>query len=104
VTEAEIRVGVNMMPDGKRKAQLQATVDQTLSQVFAGRILPFDSAAAVVCAEISASRRSIGRPISPFDAKIAAFLRVNGATGLATRNRDDFASASIKIAHPWETR
>lgn len=38
VTEAEIRVVVNMMPTGKRKTQLHATVDQTLGQVFAGRM------------------------------------------------------------------
>lgn len=101
VTEAEIRVGVSMMATGKRKAQLQATVDQTFIQVFAGRILPFDSAAAVVYAEISANRRSMGRPISPFDAQIAAIARANGATAIVTRNVDDFASVGVVIIDPW---
>ena len=101
VTEAEIRVGVSMMPTGKRKAQLQATVDQTFIQVFAGRILPFDSAAAVVYAEISANRRSMGRPISPFDAQIAAIARANGAVAIVTRNVDDFASTGVTVINPW---
>ena len=103
VTEAEIRVGVNMMPAGKRKAQLQATVDQIISRVFAGRILSFDSACAVVYAEISANRRSIGKPISPFNAQITAIARANGAKAIATRNVDDFASVGVEIVNPWET-
>ena len=101
VTEAEIRVGVTTMPTGKRKAQLQATVDQTLAQVFAGRILAFDSVAAVVYAEISANRRAIGRPISQFDAQIAAIARANGAEAIVTRNVDDFANVGVEIIDPW---
>jgi len=101
VTEAEIRVGVTMMPTGKRKAQLQATVDQILGQVFAGRILAFDSAAAVVYAEISANRRSMGRPISPFDAQIAAIAKANGAQAIVTRNITDFADLDVTLINPW---
>ena len=104
VTEAEIRVGVNMMPISKRKAQLHATVDQILGQVFAGRILAFDSACAVVYAEIAANRRSVGRPISPFDAQIGAIARANGAAAVATRSVDDFASVGVEIVNPWTAR
>jgi toxin FitB len=101
VTEAEIRVGVNMMPTGKRKVQLQGTVDQMLAEVFAGRILPFNSAAAVVYAEISANRRSIGRPIAPFDAQIAAIARANRAAAIVTRNVDDYVCVGVEIIDPW---
>ena len=103
VTEAEIRVGVNMMPTGKRKAQLQATVDQTLGQGFAGRILPFDSSAAAVYADMWAKRRAMGKPISQFDALIAAIARANGAAAIVTRNVDDFASVGVEIIDPWRT-
>ena len=104
LTEAEIRVGVNMMPTGKRKMQLQGTVDQMLAEVFAGRILSFDSACAVVYAEISANRRPIGKPISPFDAQIAAIARANRAAAIVTRNVDDFASTGVTVINPWSAR
>jgi predicted nucleic acid-binding protein len=49
---------------------------------LAGRVLPFDSAAAREFADIAASRRRAGRPISAADARIAiARLR---AAALAT--------------------
>lgn len=101
VMEAEIRIGISMMPTGKRKAQLQATVDQTFSQIFAGRILPFDSAAAVIYAEITANRRSMGKPIAQFDAQIAAIARANGAEAIVTRNVDDFANTGVTVINPW---
>jgi predicted nucleic acid-binding protein len=54
-----------------------------------GRILPFDGDASTRYAEIDAGRRSSGRPISQFDAMIAAIVRLHGAI-LVTRNTSDF--------------
>jgi toxin FitB len=42
---------------------------------FAGRILPFDIAAAYQFAEIASEHRQSSRPISQFDAQIAAIAR-----------------------------
>jgi predicted nucleic acid-binding protein len=56
---------------------------------FAGRILPFDSAAAITYAIIAAHRRGSGRPVTQMDAQIAAIARSKSAT-LATRNVADF--------------
>jgi predicted nucleic acid-binding protein len=51
-------------------------------------------------AEIAASRRIAGKPISQFDAMIAAMARSRGA-GLATRNAKDFEECGIEIVDPW---
>jgi hypothetical protein len=68
---------------------------------FAGRILAFDSSAAQSYAELVSDRRRRGRPISQFDAQIAAIARVAGAT-LATRNVRDFEHCGIGVVDPWE--
>jgi len=47
---------------------------------FAGRVLPFDSAAARAFAEVVAGRRRKDRPIGMLDAQIAAIARSQGAT------------------------
>ena len=90
-----------MMPSSKRRAQWQAIVDLTIGQVFAGKILPFNSAAAAVYADIWAKRRAAGKPVSQFDAQIAAIARANGAKAIATRNMGDFAHFGIEIVNPW---
>ncbi len=58
ITEAELRHGVALMPDGRRRATLSAAVAEMLEIDFGGRILPFDSPAAIAFAQIAAERRS----------------------------------------------
>jgi hypothetical protein len=99
-TEAELRYGVTLLPEGRRRSVLTADVERMLSGVFSGRILPFDSAAAMAFAEIAAGCRQSGRPISFADAQIAAIARSRGAA-LATRNLADFAGCGIDLVNPW---
>jgi predicted nucleic acid-binding protein len=72
-----------------------------MGEDFSGRILPFDSPAAVAFAEIAADRRHAGRPISQADAQIAAIARSRGAA-LATRNVPDFDGCGVEIINPWK--
>ena len=101
ITEAELRYGVAMMPNGKRKKALEADIHATLQQEFAGRILPFDSNAAIDYAAIVSARRALGKPIAQFDAQIAAIARANGAAALVTRNVTDFANLNLTLINPW---
>ncbi|HQT65918.1 MAG TPA: hypothetical protein PLO16_15570 [Acidocella sp.] len=68
ITEAELRYGVTLLPAGKRRSALAATIEAMLAEDFGGRILPFDSEAAIAFAEIATARRQAGRPISQADA------------------------------------
>lgn len=99
VCEAEILLGVMILPDGQRKRDLEAAARRILD-LFTGRILPFDSAAADAYAEIVADRRRIGRPIDDFDAQIAAITRSRGMV-LATGNGSDFEGTGIQVVDPW---
>jgi predicted nucleic acid-binding protein len=100
ITEAELRYGVALLPSGKRRSALAAVIEDMLGEDFTGRILPFDSAAAVAFAEIAAARRQAGRPIAQADAQIAAIARSRGAA-LATRNVPDFEGCGIDVVNPW---
>ena len=102
VTEAELRYGLALLPDSHRRRQLVAQAEAMLATDFAGRILPFDSAAAAAYADIAATRRFAGRPISQADAQIAAISRSRGAS-LATRNVADFVDCGVEIIDPRET-
>ncbi len=100
ITRAEILFGIEAMPAGKRRQRLSDAVEDIFAKDFEGRILPFDHEAAREFAKIAASRKISGRPISQFDAMIAAITRANRAT-LATRNTADFEDCGIRLLNPW---
>jgi hypothetical protein len=100
VTEAELRTGVAIMPEGQRRDRLQLALDAMIDQDFQARVLPFDSPAAKVYADIAAQRRAAGRPIAEADCQIAAIARAIGAP-VATRNVKDFDGCGIRLINPW---
>jgi hypothetical protein len=64
-------LGARLMPGGKRRASLELALRAMFDEDFAGRVLPFDSAAAESYVEIVSTRRAADRPIAQFDAQIA---------------------------------
>jgi predicted nucleic acid-binding protein len=100
VTQGEILYGIRLLPESQRRRKLWDAALAIFNEDFAGRVLSFDGDAAVAYAEISASRRAAGRPISQFDATIAAITRSHGAV-LATRNGKDFERCGIDLVDPW---
>lgn len=101
VTQAEILYGIKIMPKGKRSERLQILAELMFVEDFAGQILTFDQPAAVHFAEIAAYRKTIGKPISQFDAQIAAICLQHKAI-LSTRNVDDFMDCGLNIINPWD--
>jgi predicted nucleic acid-binding protein len=100
ITQAEILHGLLLLPPGKRRSGLEAAATAMFAEDFGGRILPFDADAAPPYARIAWDRRRAGRPISHFDAQIAAIARATGAI-LATRNVGDFDGCVVKLVDPW---
>ena len=100
ISEAELRYGVAIMANSKRRTMLAEAVDGMLREDFRDRILPFDSAAADEYARIGADRRAAGRPISQFDCQIAAIARAHGAA-MATPNIGDFEGCGVEVIDPW---
>jgi predicted nucleic acid-binding protein len=100
ISMAEILQGIELLPQGKRRAGLLAAAQTMFSELFQGHILPFHEDAARAFAPIAVHRRARGRPISLFDAQIAAVALAHGAT-LATRNTTDFEGCGFSLVNPW---
>ena len=100
VTEAEVRTGVAILPDGARRRKIGDAAERLIGGLFADRVLPFDSSAARAFADIAAARRAAGRPISQPDCQIAAIARSCGM-GVATRNVGDFLGTGVEVIEPW---
>ncbi|MES1991650.1 MAG: type II toxin-antitoxin system VapC family toxin [Pseudomonadota bacterium] len=100
ITLAEVFYGTECMDASKRKAPLESKVKMLIAVEFSGQILPFDEAAARQYAVIAAGRKRMGRPISEFNAQIAAIAAAHGAS-VATRNIADFEHCGIVVINPW---
>lgn len=104
VTQAEILTGIARLPAGRRRDALAEAAQAMFAEDFAGRIVPFDSAAAEHYALLVARRTAQGRPISTEDAQIAAIALASGTT-LVTRNTRDFSGIDGLVqADPWQAR
>lgn len=100
ITQAEILHGLMLLPRGRRRTSLEAAASSMFAEEFGGRILGFGTDAAPRYAQIASERRRAGRPISHFDAQIAAIARFTGAS-IATRNVGDFEACGVSLLNPW---
>lgn len=103
ITQAEILYGIQILPEGQRRQKLLDGASIIFEHYLPERILAFDQKAAELYSQIAAKRKQLGRPISQFDAQIAAICRVHQAT-LATRNIRDFLDCGIDLINPWEAK
>lgn len=101
ITAAELLAGVAKLPVGRKRAAVARAVTQIIETDFHGRVLPFDTRAAVAYAAIREERARRGRPIGMADAMIAATAR-DRHLSVATRNLKDFEGAGVDLINPWD--
>ncbi len=89
MTLAEVRRGVLGAPDGARRRRLNAWFEgpDGPQALFAGRILPFDEAAALHWARLMADGARAGKPRSPLDMIIAAVAHAHGCVVVTGNDR-----------------
>jgi predicted nucleic acid-binding protein len=102
ITMAELLFGIGALPAGKRKDALAGALDDVLD-VFAGRILPFDTAAARRYADLAVEARAAGKGFPTPDGYIAAIAAAQGFA-VASRDASAFAAAGLTVIDPWTER
>ncbi len=102
-SEAEMLFGVALMSPGRRRDEMRRAVITAFSTLLAGRVLPFDRAAAAAYGEWAAERRRTGRPVGTADLQIAAIARARNAAAIATRNVKDFTGCGVPVIDPWQS-
>ena len=100
VTVAELMFGIGALPDGKRKDRLTAALDGVM-ELFADRILPFDTGAARHYAELAVKARAAGKGFPTPDGYIAAIAASRGFV-VATRDASAFDAAGLEVIDPWK--
>ena len=100
ITLFEIRQGIERLPESRRRAELEAASQRAFDQMFAGKILEFDAAAARGAAVLAADRERRGRPGDFRDTLIAGIVLAHRAE-FATRNVRHFADLDLLVIDPW---
>lgn len=99
VTVAELSFGIGALPAGRRKAALAAALEGVL-EVFAGRVLAFDTAAARCYGDLAVRARAAGRGFPTPDGYVAA-IAVAAGFAVASRDGSAFVAAGVRVIDPW---
>src|SRR5437773_11487810 len=62
VTIFELRAGISIMPEGRRRVSLRGNFDRVVENLIEGRILAFAALAAMEAARLAGIRRGMWRP------------------------------------------
>ena len=98
---SELLVGIEILPDGKRKEGLAIALKALMAELFESRILSFNQQAALAYAPLISRARNSGCLISVADGQIAAIATVHGFT-IATRDVAPFVAAGVPVINPWK--
>jgi predicted nucleic acid-binding protein len=100
ISIAEIRRGVALMDEGRKREALAEWLARDLPQRFTQRILPVDEPVAMAWGDLMGIAKRRGRGLSSMDGLIAATAMAQELT-LATRNTKDFEGLGIELFDPW---
>lgn len=102
ISRWEIRYGLALLPEGKRRGGLMARFEGLVSDLFGAGVYDFTSDAAEQCALIMARKREHGEPLDDHlpDAMIAGIASAAGLT-VATRNNAEFRNCGVALVDPW---
>ena len=99
ITVAELLFGIGALPTGKRKDGLAAALDDVLD-LFAARVLSFDTSAARRYADLAVEARAAGKGFPTPDGYIAAIAAAHGFM-VASRDTSAFNAAGLTVINPW---
>jgi hypothetical protein len=102
VTFAEIRFGIEQLPDAPRRAEILLWLDRTLRPWFAGRVLPITEDVVVRWKTMVAEGRKRGHTFSQPDLFIAAIAALEDLV-VVTRDIDQFRKARVPAFDPWSS-
>ncbi|WP_119274213.1 type II toxin-antitoxin system VapC family toxin [Taklimakanibacter deserti] len=100
ITLAELRLGIERMDTGRRRAALNHWLTEQLPARFGSRLLSIDPMTADLWGQVVGRAQTAGRPIGAMDAFIAA-TAVQHQLILVTRNTSDFTATGIRLHNPW---
>ena len=99
VSLAELLAGIDVLPQGRRRVELEQAFPRQILPLFEERMLSFDAKAAGAFGKVRAGAQAIGNTIGFADGAIAAIAAAQ-SFALATRNVRDFRGTGVELINP----
>ena len=101
ITIGEIYKGIEILPESKRKINLQKWLNDELIIRFRGKIMLVDTDVMLVWGELTGRLDIEGKRMPAIDSLIAA-IAIHNNCSLVTRNEDDFKNVALSIINAWK--
>jgi predicted nucleic acid-binding protein len=101
LTIGEIRKGVALLAQSRRRTRLETWLEVDLHVRFSGRILPIEVVVADRWGLLAAEAKRKGKPLSVIDGLLAATALEHNLT-MVSRNDGDFANTNLTVLNPWK--
>ncbi len=99
ISLAELRYGVERMPEGARRSRLEQWLRDELPLRFEGRILSVNESVAEAWGRTVSRSEALGHPMGAMHAFLSATAEIHRLT-LVTRNVSDFPTLKA-VVNPW---
>jgi hypothetical protein len=96
VTILELRTGIDLLPAGRKRRDLESWLVADIRRGYAGRILPITEEIADICGRLIARGKKAGAIPEANDALLAATTMVYGLR-LATLNQKHFGRLGVDL-------
>jgi toxin FitB len=100
VTLAELRFGIERLPFGARRSDLDLWLREGLTERLGSRLLAVDSPVAHEWGALQAQTEARGRRMNAMDCFLAATARVHQLI-MVTRNTEHFSAVGCELFNPW---
>jgi predicted nucleic acid-binding protein len=102
LTFGEIRKGIDLLPQGRKRTELEQWLDSDLNGWFEQNLLPVTKAISKRWGRLAALAQQRGTPLGNIDGLLAA-TAIEHDLVLVTRNTRHFADLGVAIFSPWES-
>lgn len=103
LTLGEIRKGIEILPQSKKRTELEQWVSSDLNGWFGDNLLPVTRAISNRWGVLAAVSQKDGRPLGNIEGLLAATALEHNLT-VATRNTRHFSELGVDILNPWQRR
>ena len=100
ITVGELRYGIELLPEGRRKEMLQLWL-KNVSSLMRGQVIGFSRSVAHVWGQLRSEWRKEGVSVPSIDGQLAAVAKRHSLT-IATRNVRDFAHTGVRVINPFD--